>query len=409
MAIGLPVIFMMAILGLEIGLLYRTAGQAKTAADAAALAAAARIPQGIQAATDGALEIVAEHDGPNGAIQLLVSPDNGPSSEVQFGRWNPQTKTFLATLENPNAVRTTINLNPDHPNGAVPVFLGSLFNLPYASMRRASIAQVRIESAEPMLLTQSTMGNGAFDLRDNAVVTVQNASVDIASSASAAARFAQNARIECVELCVAGDLEILGNPIIEAVVFTGIEPAEDPFDGIAPPSSEGQPTRAEVPETTGQVNIQPGIHDAGFTYSQGTYTLGPGLYFVGDDGVHLQGTAQLIGTDARIILQGSNAAIQLSGNAALTLSKTPPFPAQGHMTLIGMGSAQEWAITDNASLHLAGAAYAPEVSLNMRNGQWVSNALIINDLHLEENATMDITGNGRIGSASPRSRAVLVK
>ena len=47
MVIALPALLMMAIFGLEIALLYRTAGKAKAAADAAALAAAARITQGM--------------------------------------------------------------------------------------------------------------------------------------------------------------------------------------------------------------------------------------------------------------------------------------------------------------------------------------------------------------------------
>ena len=276
MAIGLPVLFMMAIFGMEIGLLYRTAERTKSAADAAALAAASRILQGLEAASAASVLIVAEHTGPNGSLVILVSPENGPGTELEFGRWHPNTKTFEATTENPNAVKSTINLNADHPNGAVPVFMGGLFNLPYTSMRRQSIAQIRVAPAKPMLLLRSSLGNGILDMADDASIRAPRASIDVASTSAAAVRLTENSLIEAVELTVSGEVQLGENTQLDAALLTGTQPAEDPFDGVPLPSSLGVPIRSPVPETAGQVAIPPGIYESGFQYDQGTYLLSAG-------------------------------------------------------------------------------------------------------------------------------------
>ena len=409
MVIALPALLMMAIFGLEIALLYRTAGKAKAAADAAALAAAARITQGMEIAAEASEQIVAEYSGPNGTMVILVSPENGPGSEVEFGRWQPDTRTFQPTIENPNAVRTTINFNQDHPNGAVPVFFGELFNLPYTTMRRQSIAQIRVESAKPMLLLRNPMGSNTLKLDDAATLRAPVSTIDVASIALNAVLLRDNTLIECVELRVSGDAELLDNAIMEGVLLTGTTAAEDPFQGTPLPSSAGQPVQDAVAETAGQTTIPPGIYESGFQYDQGTYILSAGLYFLRGEGLNLGGSAQLIGTDARIILEGNDASIWLQGNSKLNLDREPPFPIQPNMMLIGLNTAPRWLITDDATITIAGAIYAPSVSVQILDGSWTAGSSILRKLQMKEDSTMDITGNGFINATTRRSRAVLVQ
>jgi hypothetical protein len=231
----------------------------------------------------------------------------------------------------------------------------------------------------------------------------------VASTSAAAVRLSENSLIEAVELTVSGEVQLGENTQLDAALLTGTQPAEDPFDGVPLPSSLGVPIRSPVPETAGQVAIPPGIYESGFQYDQGTYLLSAGLYFLRGDGLALGGTAHVLGTDARVVLEGSNATLQLSGNSILTLGKEPPFPAQGNMTLIAVDSAPVWILDDNTSINIAGSVYAPGVSVRMLDGNWASNASILKDLRLGQDSALNITGNGQIGAQPRRSRAVLVQ
>ena len=408
--VAMMAIFMMSIFGLDIGLLYRTAARTKSAADAAALAAAARLMEGMEVASAASELIVSEHLGPNGNLVILVAPENGPGTELEFGRWHPDTKTFEPTILSPNAVRSTITLNENHPNGAVPVFLGGLFNLPYTSMSRQSIAQIRVRPASmPMLLLRSPMGSGSLTMDGDASIRAVQSSINVASSSLEAARLNDNCFIEAIELTVNGDVALGTNAQIDTALLTGTQPAEDPFDGVPIPSSTGAQIRTPVPETPGAVALPPGIYESGLQYSQGTYTLSSGFYFLRGDGLSLSGTARMIGIDSRIILEGVDATVSLSENAMLNISKDPPYPLQGNMTLTAVDSTPDWIIQDSSTLIIAGSVYAPSTTVDFQNGSWIANATILKNLHMSHDSAMDLNGNGLLHSASRRSGAVLVR
>lgn len=408
--VAMMAIFMMSIFGLDIGLLYRTAARAKSASDAAALAAAARLMEGMEVASAASELIVSEHLGPNGNLVILVTPENGPGTELEFGRWNPDAKSFEPTTVSPNAVRATITLNKNHPNGAVPVFLGGLFNLPYTSMSRQSIAQIRVRpGALPMLLLRSPMGSGSLTMDGDASIRAFHSSIDVASNSLEAARLTDNCFIEAIELTVNGDVALGTNAQIDAALLTGTQPAEDPFDGMPIPSSSDAQIRTPVPETPDAVALPPGIYESGLQYTQGTYTLSNGFYFLRGNGLNLSGTARMIGIDSRIILEGVDATVSLSENAMLNISKEPTYPMQGNMTLIAVDTTSDWIIQDSSTLSIAGSVYAPSTTVDFQNGNWIANATILKNLHMNHDSAMDLTGIGLQQAQARRSGAVLVR
>jgi Flp pilus assembly protein TadG len=70
--VALPAVLMLSWLSVEIGFALRAYAQAKTAADAVALAAAARYPDGPDAARQDALTAALANKGPNGPVALVL-------------------------------------------------------------------------------------------------------------------------------------------------------------------------------------------------------------------------------------------------------------------------------------------------------------------------------------------------
>ncbi|MFM8872702.1 MAG: pilus assembly protein TadG-related protein [Phycisphaerales bacterium] len=92
--VWLPVIIMTAWLALEVALLYRGAYRAQAAADAGALAAAARYRDGRAAASDDALAAAGASDGPAGPITIDVGDGTSGGEDLEFGTWDEDTRTF---------------------------------------------------------------------------------------------------------------------------------------------------------------------------------------------------------------------------------------------------------------------------------------------------------------------------
>ncbi|MFM9144027.1 MAG: hypothetical protein ACKORL_01295, partial [Phycisphaerales bacterium] len=139
--VWLPVIIMMAWLALEVALLYRWAYRAQAAADAGALAAAARYRDGRAAASDDALAAAGASDGPAGPITIDVGDGTSGGEDLEFGTWNEDTRTFSEDpAEGGEAVRVSVRFAPGHPNGAPSLILGGLFTPGGISMTRRSTA-----------------------------------------------------------------------------------------------------------------------------------------------------------------------------------------------------------------------------------------------------------------------------
>lgn len=95
-AIMFPVIVGVAGLSIDVGSWYETQAQLQNAADAAALAAAAYLPNSPSSATAAAQTQVA--DNVSGATDAVVTPYNGSSSEVQVTVSKQGTVTFGGIL-----------------------------------------------------------------------------------------------------------------------------------------------------------------------------------------------------------------------------------------------------------------------------------------------------------------------
>ena len=103
--IFLPVVLMMAWFGVEIGLAVRSVTSAKFAADAVALAAAARYRDSGTDVRADAQAAAAGNRGPNGPIVVTIGGGPAGGGDVEFGQWDDELRVFTVDSDGGPAVR----------------------------------------------------------------------------------------------------------------------------------------------------------------------------------------------------------------------------------------------------------------------------------------------------------------
>jgi len=142
-AVLLTVLLGFAALTIDAGVMYNTRGDLQRTADAASLAAAARLSDystgdPLPLARDAAVEYVQR----NRVFSKTMTLD--PSSDVVFGQatYDEQSHsyTFIPTEELPNALRLTVRHTADSSNGAVPLFFANVFGISDADLSARATA-----------------------------------------------------------------------------------------------------------------------------------------------------------------------------------------------------------------------------------------------------------------------------
>ena len=137
--VGLPAILAIAWLGIEIGLVLRTVQQAKTAADSAALAAAARLSSEFQIYGNAAVQAAAANRGPSGSMAIDVRSENA-GGDLILGSWDADSRVFTPDPEARDAVSVTVRIGAGAPNASPGYILPNLLELTDATFQRTSVA-----------------------------------------------------------------------------------------------------------------------------------------------------------------------------------------------------------------------------------------------------------------------------
>jgi Flp pilus assembly protein TadG len=133
----MAVLIGLASLAVDFGQVQWTKSKLSGAADAAALAAAADLPN-TYAAAAAAQSLVASN------IPDVSNLCNA-SQDIQFGNWNESTHTFVVTGNSINAVRVTLRRSTARGN-AVKLAFGQLIGRPTCDVSASAIALVRNDS-----------------------------------------------------------------------------------------------------------------------------------------------------------------------------------------------------------------------------------------------------------------------
>lgn len=385
--LAIPSVAMLAWLGVEVGLVIRAANQAKAAADAIALAAAARFADGHDTARLDALTAAAASPGPNGGI-VIVAPD-GPAGggDLVFGTWDGPSRTFSADDEGGPAVRATVRLGKDSPNGAPGIILAGLFNIGNITLSRTSTA---VYTPPRHATALQLLGDSGTTLRlDGSSTFASRNGISVNSSSSQAVMIADDCELIAPVLRIAGGLSSSSELRVEGTVESGSTLPPDPLDSIALPPIDVASAAAIAHAEGATTLVPPGVHEQ-LEFSSGTVVLLPGLHqFVG---------SILLSGNARIELD--SATIQLADGQELTMADMSVIKGScaediGSWTgfaLIQRGTPSRWTLSNTAALAVNGMAYGPNTRVTLEESASVMlEAAIISRIQGADAATLELS------------------
>ncbi len=356
----LPVVLMAAWMGVEISLLLRAAGQARIAADAAALAAAARYEDGADPARLDAIDAAFANPGPNGPVVLMI--DEGPAGggDLEFGDWDEDSRTFTANRDGGAAVRAIVRFTPDHPNGAAGLLFPGFFSTGFASIERSSVA-VFVPRRNTTSLLVLGRGGTTLDLDGNAALT-SSGGVSVASDAPRAVAILGGGSVAAPIVRIAGSLDPADEAGIEGTIAVGAEIPEDPFISIPLPRIVAEKAVPIVHDDIGVTEVKPGVH-AGLRAVGGRVVLRPGLH-------QFAGSIQL---DGNVVLELDGATIQLERGVAFAMDDAAvvtgtPATSIGKWDgrwILQRGDESDWSIAGSATVAVPGELYAPQARLSL--------------------------------------------
>lgn len=163
------------------------------AADAAALAAAARLPD-TSAATDVALAYV-EKNMPAAQYGRVLDP-----ADVEFGLWDPKTRAFTPQSGTATAVRVTTRLSEQNEN-AVGTFFAGILGRRSIDVAASAIAG---RGGAPCVIALDPAAKGSTTLKTNAAIEATGCGVQVNSTTNAALNISGSSSIDASDVCVGG-------------------------------------------------------------------------------------------------------------------------------------------------------------------------------------------------------------
>lgn len=404
--VWLPVLIMMSWWALENALLYRWVFRAQAAADAAALAAAARYRDGREEASGDALSAAGATDGPAGAITIDVGDGTSGGEDLEFGLWDEETGTFTPdAVDGGEAVRVTVRLAPGHPNGAPTMILGGLFSPGGVSITRRSTAVYVPPRHETSMLATATDGAG-LTMRGTSVTSTRGG-VSLATDSSDAASLGSETRASVAVLRTAGAVDGQSEPQVDGAIEERTDIPDDPLAGTPLPAMDASAARAIEIDPAGTTLVAPGVH-AGLSADSGTVILQPGLHqFAGP--VVLGGGAVLQLAGASLQLD-AGASLSMAGSASLVGTPAATEPGWESVAIISRGSAT-WTIEAGAAIDIDGLVYAPEADVEVSASATIrADAAILRSLTASGAASIALVGEiDALGSDPVPGRARLVR
>lgn len=355
-ALLLPMMLGIGAITIDVSYFQFRKAQLQSAADAAALGAALKLPD-LDAARAAAISIAGQNTD-TGAGEVTRS------SDVVFGVFDAATGTFTAGATNVNALSVTTNLVADRGN-AENTILAQIWGTESVDITARAIA-VGI-SPGMCFFVLDPGGKDAFQISGNGKVSVPNCGVQVNSTNGTALNVGNSGTLATKRTCVVGGYN--GNNVTPTPE-TGCDVVPDPLASLPEPS---QPTptcfNAGDLNISGSYTFVPNqtychkVHISG----NANVTVPAGLYYFKNADVKFSNSSSISGSGVTFFFD-KDSKIDISSSGTINLTAPTTGTYKGILffhSRLASGPGAHDKITGSPTLLLGGTLYMPTVFLEM--------------------------------------------
>jgi hypothetical protein len=362
-AVCLVGILSVTALALDGGLLMEKRRGVQTAADSAALAAAADLywnwftnfgktdtPEGTAvAAAKAQAKANGYEDGVNGVtVTVNILPKSGPFMNV-----------------------------PGHAEVIISASQQRFFSGMWASddtvYGARAVARGKRGGVNNGIIVLAPSGKGAFTTGGGAGMNLTGASMIVNSTDPAAMYANGGGAVNAPEFDVGGNpgYSIAGGGSFSGTIVPNMPPTPDPLADMPIPDTTNMTVFKNGFKSSGNKTstIDPGVYVNGIQITGGTVTMNPGIYYMQGGGFSISGTGSVTGNGVMIYSapQGNNDKIDISGQGNITL--TPPTTGTYKGMLFFEDRTSTAPVNINGSgatsMYITGTFYAASATMNV--------------------------------------------
>ncbi|MFN3229884.1 MAG: pilus assembly protein TadG-related protein [Asticcacaulis sp.] len=318
----------------------------QNAADAAALSAAQMLPDRTKASPTA--KSVMERNVGKGLL-----PDTG----IEYGTWDPKTRTFTLNSLKTEAIRVTPRYDKDAQTGLVSLF-GSMSGVETYNLKAQSVA-IREPMTAPCIFFETWRNDWGSTNFDTACALHVNGKTSDAFALQGAIYFTGRTKADVVG----------GANFTDAALKMGAKAKAPGLKLAGAPARPANCLDSSVTTITNKAQtLSPGRYCKGLVLSGATVTLSPGHYFFDDAIQATAGTNRILGTGVTIHFNDKGRFKVVGSNPYLTVSIKAPtntgvaiyqWPSAANLTNEVNGSLD---FTDGFS----GGIYQPNQDYNIR-------------------------------------------
>ena len=290
---GLVVAVAGAALAIDVGKIYAIRAELETTADAAALAAAVRLPD-LEEARATALRYAIQNM-PVSKYGTVVTTD-----DIEFGHWTPETRKFEVTTDKPSAVRVKAHydLADASPKGLT---FASYFGLSGLNVAADAVAG---KAAPPCIISLDTLLPKAVKLTDQARLEAVGCGVQVNNRRAIAMEVADQSSVRVDAACVSGGVQIDGSASSLPVPEEFCPQAPDPLAYLEPIVSTICNHNDKVVD--GQIaTLTPGVYCGGLEIkNNAAVTFLPGIYIIKNGKFSVTNNSSIHGDEVGFFFDG---------------------------------------------------------------------------------------------------------
>ncbi len=217
------------------------------------------------------------------------------------------------------------------------------------------------------------VASGAIAAQGSTAVTLANCSLIANSASSSAVSAGGSSSVTSLSVNTVGAVSGVSHFSVSAGINTGISPVVDPYAALSVPTLGACSAHNTTVKTTAA--LTPGVYCGGLSINAGaTATLAPGVYYLDQGALTVNGGGTLTGTGVTIVLTSSTgknyATASINGGAVVDLS-APTLGWTAGLVMIGDRNAPvgtSYKLNGGGTQTLAGTIYVPTGALIYAGG-----------------------------------------